>query len=171
MKINKKLGLQTGEEQIGLTTEKTFEVQDLPNGEHLFAVAPVYRNEKGDTGEAAGIKVQNGWEAVPDLKCEQVDGNHVKLMWTGLQGADSYRISIYAGDSGSLLRFVDMDFKKQEEINVASVVGPMEYLYSWKGDISTENGTKLKFEICGVHLTSDGKEQLTESTSQTLTLK
>ena len=115
VEINRLLGVKKGEDLLGKTTEHEFVVNDLMNGKYEFAVIPVYATERGDTSDEASVEVANSWVAAPELSCEALSDNRVRLTWTAASGVESYHIVVYAG-SGSLLRFVKLDYKKRTGI-------------------------------------------------------
>ena len=171
MKINKVLGVMTGEEQLGITSEHEFVVDDLTNGGYCINIVPVYNNEKGSYSADANIDLKNEWVIAPELQCEQIDGNQVKLSWKAPANIESYHITVLTGDNASLLRFVDLDYSKLTEFDVPAVEGDMEYSFTYDKEIDTENGTRIKFEIFGIRHTAAGAEQKSAVSSKTLILK
>ena len=73
--------------------------------------------------------------------------------------------------SGSLLRFVNLDYKKYSEFDVQAKPGDMEYTFTYKDNIDPETGVKLKFEIYGIRHTATGSEQKSATTTQTIIVK
>lgn len=170
LKLEKKLGIQTGEEEIAVTTERSCVINDLLNGKQHYAVVALHGGERGDVSEEAMIDVQNEWMAAPSLECEAEENHQVRLRWTGAEGVENYRITVYAGNSDSLLRFVDLDFSEYTKAEVPASVGPMEYLFHYPDEINAETGLKLKFEICGVRHAQSGEEQTSSLSSQIITM-
>lgn len=170
LKINKALGIKTGEEQIGITTENSFVISDLMNGSYSISVAPIYANEKGNNSSDVTINVQNDWVIAPILTCEELDANRVCLSWLSVEGVETYHITVYKGDNDSLLRFVDLDFSKYSEFDLQAATGTMEYVYSYDKEINPETGEKIKFEIYGIRHALDGSEQKTAISSKILTI-
>ena len=148
MKINKVFGVMTGEEQLAKTNEHEYVIQDLTNGSYCINIVPVLGNEKGSYSGDANVEVKNDWVVAPELTCEQLEGNQIKLTWTAAENIEQYHITVFAGDSDSLLRFVDMDYKKIHEDNINAEAGTMEYLYTYDSD-----SVRLKFEVYGIHHT------------------
>ena len=171
MKINKALGIKTGEEAWGTTKENTFVINDVMNGGYTFTVVPGHDNETGSASAEASVDVKNEWVAAPTLTCEQGEPGQVKLTWIAPAGVESYHITVYAGNSDSLLRFVDMDYKQFGEIDVTAAEGAMEYIYTYTGEYNAEVGQKLKFEIYGIRHAADGAEQRSASSAQVITIK
>ena len=170
MKLSKKLGIQTGEEEAAVVSERSCILNDLLNGKQYFAVVPLCGNERGNASAEAVIDVQNEWMVAPVLECEAQENNQVKLRWSGAEGVETYRITVCAGNNDSLLRFVDLDFTQYTQVEVTASVGPMEYLFSYADNVNPETGVKLKFEICGVRHAQSGEEQTSAASSQTITI-
>lgn len=170
MKLSKKLGIQTGEEEAAVVSERSCVLNDLLNGKQYFVVVPLCGNERGNASAEAVIDVQNEWMVAPVLECEAQENNQVKLRWSGAEGVETYRITVYAGNNDSLLRFVDLDFTQYAQDEVTASVGPMEYLFSYADNVNPETGVKLKFEICGVRHAQSGEEQTSAASSQTITI-
>lgn len=170
-KINKTLGIKTGEETWGTTKEKEFVVHDLMNGGYAIAVFPQFNGEKGNLSSEVSVEIKNDWVAAPVLTCVQTSKNEVKLTWDGATGVEEYHIIVYAGDSGSLLRFVDMDYSKYTEFVLSANNGKMEQLFTYDKEYNSEAGLKLKFEIYGLRHTANGSEQKSATSSQTITIK
>lgn len=171
MRINKALGIKTGEEVWGNTTDNTFIVSDLMNGNYTIAVMPQYEGEKGNTSNEVSLEVKNDWVIAPTLSCEQINKNQVKLAWTASANMEIYRITVYAGSSDSLLRFVDLDYTKYTEFDIPANSGDMEYIFSYDREYNAEDGQKLKFEIYGIRHTANGAEQKSGTSSQSITIE
>ena len=170
MKLDKKLGIRTGEEELLVTREHNCIISDLMNGDYVFAVVPRLEKENGFASDEAAIRVQNEWVAAPVLSCEQSAECSVRLSWQAAEGVSSYHITAYRGDSDSLLRFVNLDFSKHAEMDVPASAGEMEATFIFDGEIDQEMGVKLKFEIYGIRHAQDGTEQQTALSSQMMTL-
>ena len=170
-RINKTLGITRGSDLIGTTNEHEYTIQDLNNGNYCFAVVPTYGRVEGAKSANVDVEVKNEWVVAPSLACETVLPNIVMLSWQAPANIESYHITVYKGDSGSLLRFIDMDFDKYTEFDVDSVEGAMEYTYIYDEDIDPDDGIKLKFEIFGIRHDLSGKEQVSSSSSQIVNLK
>ena len=170
MKINKVLGVMTGEEHLGTTKEHEFIVNDLTNGGYCINIVPVLNGEKGSYSADANIDLKNEWVVAPELSCEQV-GKQVKLTWKAPSNIETYHIIVYTGDNDSLLRFVDLDYSKYTEFDVPAVEGEMEYLFTYDKEIDAINGVKMKFEIVGVRHTASGNEQKSAVSSKTIVVK
>ncbi len=171
MKINKVLGVMTGEEQLGITDDHTLVIKDLINGGYCINIVPVFDGEKGSYSTDTNVEVKNEWVAAPELNCEQEGDNQVKLSWNASANIHKYHIVVYIGDSNSLLSFVDLDYNKYVEFDIDSVAGYMEYIYTYDKAINSENGLKMKFEINGVRYTESGSEQLSSTSSRSIVLK
>ena len=171
MKINKKLMIKTGEEELGVTAEREFVIDDLLNGDYYIAVVPRYNGEAGFASEEASVSVSNEWVVAPVLTCEQTNKKAVTLTWTAAPGVETYHITVYKGDNESLLRFVNLDYAVYEEYDIPAENTEMEYVFKYDGEISEEVGERFRFEIYGVHHTSTGEEQKTALTRQLLTMK
>ena len=170
IRINKVLGVKKGEEILGQTAKNEFVVNDLMNGTIDFAVVPVYKEEKGEASETAAVELSNSWVAAPSLTCEALSGNRVRLTWESAAGVESYHIVVYAG-SGSVLRFVNLDYKKYGEFDVTAKPGKMEYIYEFGSEAATDNGVKLRFEIYGLRHAANGEEQRSAVSKQSLVIQ
>ena len=170
MKLDKKLGIRTGETEMLVTREHSCVITDLMNGEYALAVVPRLEKESGSYSDEASVRIQNEWVAAPVLACEQSGERSVRLSWQAAEGVSSYHITAYRGDSDSLLRFVQLDFSKHEEMDVPAAAGDMEATFIYDGEIDQEMGVRLKFEIYGIRHAQDGTEQQTASSSQMMTL-
>ena len=191
MKINKIMGVMTGEEQLGITKEHEFIIRDLANGGYCFNIVPTYGGEKGTYSVDANVEVKNDWVIAPALKCEQTGDKQVKLTWKAPANIEQYHITVYTGDNNSILRFVDLDYSKYTEFDLTASEGDMEYIYEFDKDgdsgndinldisipglidtsINLASGQKLKFEIYGIRHTESGAEQKSATSSQTINLK
>lgn len=171
MKINKVLGVMTGEEQLGVTKEHEYVVNDLTNGGYCINIVPALNGEKGSYSTDANIEIKNEWVVAPELSCEQISGNQIKLTWRAPANIETYHITVFTGDNASLLRFVDLDYSKYTEFDAPAVEGDMEYIFTYDKDIDPENGVKMKFEIVGVRHAANGSEQKSAVSSKTLVVK
>ena len=86
------------------------------------------------------------------------------------QAVESYHVVVSVG-SGSILRFIDMDYNKYSEFDVPAKNGDMEYSFTYKEEIDPNTGIKLKFEIYGIRHAADGTEQKSATTKQTVVVK
>ena len=170
LRYDKILGIKTGEKEVGKTTENEYVIKDLLNGKYTYAVVPFYSGERGLTSEEASVEVQNNWVVAPALECELGENKQVILKWSSPEGIESYHVTVYAG-SGSLLRFVNLDYNKYSEFDVQAKSGDMEYIFTYQDSIDPENGVRLKFEIYGVRHTANGEEQKSATTTQAIVLK
>ncbi len=170
LRYDKVLGIKTGETEIGKTSKTEFIIKDLMNGKYIYAIVPLYSREQGLVSEEASVEVKNNWVVAPALTCELGKDKQVILKWSSPENIESYHVVVYAG-SGSLLRFINLDYKKYSEFDVQAKPGDMEYTFTYNGSIDPENGVKLKFEIYGVRHATNGKEQKSATTTQTIVLK
>ena len=108
--------------------------------------------------------------SAPALECTNDNCSSVLLKWVSPAGVESYHITVSAG-SNSLLKYVNLDYNKYEEYVVPSEPGEMEYLFEYKDNIDQETGVKLKFDIYGVRHASDGTEQKSATSSNSITIK
>ena len=164
------LGIKKGEEEVGKTAEKEFVINDLMNGKYTYAVIPVYAGEEGFSSEGVTVEINNNWVTAPVLKYEKENNNQVVLKWNAADGVDKYHITVFVGD-GSLLRFVNLDYKKYEEFDIDATPGSMEFTYKYDQPADLENGVNLKFEIYAVRYAADGTEQKSAASAQTVMLK
>ena len=171
MKINKVLGIATGEERLGSTKGHEFVVRDLNNGGYCINIVPTLKGEKGSYSADANIEIKNEWVLAPTLSCEQLNGNQVRLTWKAPGNIEKYHITVYRGDNASLLRFVDLDFGKYAEFDVEAAEGDMEYIYTYDEPTDPENGIRLKFEIYGARRTTSGGEQHSAVSGKTIIIK
>lgn len=167
---DKILVVKTGDTEIGKTKKKEFVVKDLMNGKHTFEVTPVYDDETEISSEKQTLKLENDWVVAPSFSCSLEKKKTVVLTWDSPKEIDNYHIIVSAG-SGSLLRFVNLDFKKYKEFDVPAKAGKMEYSFTYDKDIDPENGTRLKFEMYGTRETEKDETQKSATSSQTITLK
>ncbi len=167
---DKVLVVKKGEKELGKTNSKEFTVKDLMNGKHTFAVIPILKNETGLSSDNQTIEVVNNWVIAPTLECTLKENKQVLLKWEAPQGVDNYHITVFAG-SGSLLRFVNMDFKKYKEFDVPAKAGKMEYTFTYDQNIESEEGVKLKFEIYATRKTEKGEDQKSATSNQTIIVK
>ena len=170
IKQDKLLVVKKGEAEIGVTPEKEYEIIDLVNGKYTFAVVPVLDNEEGLASDPITIEVKADWVTAPALECNITEKNHITLKWDTADKVENYHIIVSAG-SGSLLRFVNLDYKKIAEFDVPSENTTMEYDYEYPDEIDLETGVKLKFEIFGIRHAADGTEQHSSTSKQEITLK
>lgn len=170
VRYNYFLGIKKGETELGRTDQHTFTVRDLMNGKYTFAVIPLYSREEGAASEAVEVEIKNSWVSAPSLSCSIEGESQVALTWTSIPEVESYHIVVSAG-SGSLLRFVNLDYKLYTEFDVPAKAGSMdmEYLFTYKEPIP-ESGVRLKFEIYGVRRAANGAEQKSATTRQTIIL-
>lgn len=171
MKINKALGIVTGEEELGRTKGHEYVISDLTNGGYCIKITPVLNGEKGSQSAEANVDIKNEWVVAPKLETEMLGGRRVRLTWKASPNVESYHITVYTGDNNSLLRYVDLDYSKYTEIDVAAAEGEMEYIYTYDKEIDDENGLRMKFEICGIRHTAQGSEQKSAVSSKTMVLK
>ncbi len=164
------LGVKKGENEVGRTAGKEFTINDLINGKYTFTVIPRLSAEEGIASEPVTAEVKNSWATAPALQCTADDTNQILLKWTAAEGVESYHITVSAG-SGSLLRFVNLDYKVYEEFDLAATAGEMSHTYIYDLPIDPKNGTSLKFEMYGIRHAADGSEQKSASASKTITLK
>ena len=169
LEIEKLLGVKTGEKVLGVTDGKEFEIHDLVNGTYTFAVIPVLGEEEGEAA-VVDVEVTADWLLAPELNCEAVGPKEVRLTWNAADKVDSYHITVSAG-SGSLLRLVNLDYKKIAEFDVPVTADALEYTYTYAGALDPDNGVKLKFEICGVHHVPGQPDQQSSTSSRTVLLQ
>lgn len=170
LSLDKVLGIKKGEQVLGTTSDKEYVVKDLMNGKHSFAIVPIYAREEGGASGEITIEVKNNWVIAPALTCEAGNNKQVKLKWTSPEQIESYHVTVYVG-SGSLLRFVNLDYKKFTEFDVPAKSGSMDYTFRYDQPVETEDGVKLKFEIYGVRHATNGAEQKSSTSAQTVILK
>ena len=166
----KLLVVKKGNKEIGKTTKKEFIVKDVMNGKHTFSVIPVLGKEDGISSEDQTVEVVNNWVVAPSLECSLNGSKKVLLKWDAPAEVNSYHVTVYAG-SGSLLRFVNLDYKKYKEFDVACKPGKMEYTFTYDENIDSKDGVKLKFEIYATRKTEKGAEQKSTTSKQTITVK
>jgi len=167
---DKLLVVKKGVKEVGKTNKKEFVIKDLMNGKHTYSIIPVYGKEEGTSSDEKTIEVVNSWVAAPTLECSLKGSKEVLLKWNAPAEVDNYHVTVYAG-SGSLLRFVNLDYKKFKEFDIACKPGNMEYTFTYDQNIDPENGTKLKFEIFATRKTEKGAEQKSATSAQTIILK
>lgn len=171
LKIKKTLGIKTGEEVWATTSEKEIVFNDLMNGKYSFAVVPKYQEERGNRSSVISAEIENKWVVAPSLSCVQTEKNQISLTWPAAPGVTFYHITVSVGDSGSLLRFVNLDYSQYLELDIPASSGQMEYVFTYDGKTDPESEVKLKFEIYGVRLAENGREQKSAVSSQTIKMK
>ena len=169
--IKKTLGVMTGQEEWGRTSDHEFKKTDLANGSYCINIVPVFGDEKGTNSADANVEIKNEWVVAPELVCEQIGANQVKLTWKTSPNVESYHVTVSTGDNASLLRFVDLDYSKYTEFDLDTAEGDMEYIFTYDRDIDPENGLKMKFEVCGLRHTASGEEQKSATSVKTIVLK
>ena len=170
VRYEKILGVKKGETELGRTDKREFTVKDLMNGKYIFAVIPVYSREDGLASEEVEVELKNNWVIAPALDYSQGDKGKVILKWASAPGVESYHVIVSAG-SGSLLRFVNLDFNKYTEFDVPAKTGDIEYIFTYNDPIDPDNGVKLKFEIYGVRHAANGTEQKSATTKQVVIVR
>ena len=171
LKINKTLGIRTGEEIWGVTTDNEYVVNDLMNGGYSIAVTPRYQGERGNASQEVWLEIRNDWVAAPVFSCVQTAVDQVRLTWPAAAHVETYHVTVYAGNSRSLLRFVNLDYRKYAEIDLPSDGETMEYLFVYGDPYDADAGLRLKFEIYGVRHTAGGAEQKSAVSAQTIRLR
>lgn len=161
--------VKKGEKELGITEQKEYEIQDLVNGRYTFAVQPVIGDKEGEPAVVT-VDVTADWVEAPELNCSAEESPDVRLSWNSADKVDTYHITVYAG-SGSLLRFVNLDYEKIAEFDVPAEDGETEFIYTYPDRIDPENGVKLKFEVYGIHHVPGGADQHSSTSQQTVTLK
>ena len=167
---DKVIAVKKGNKEIGKTKKKEYVVTDLENGKHVFTVAAVYGKETGIASDKQTIKVDNSWVVAPAFTCTLKGKKDVVLTWEAPKEIENYHVIVSVG-SGSLLKYVNLDFKKYKEFDVPAKQGEMTYTYSYDQNVDSENGTKLQFEIYGSRKTAKGETQKSATSSQTIVLK
>lgn len=163
------LVVKKGEEEIGKTADKEYVIKDLMNGKYNYVVVPTLLGEDGYASTPSTIEVKNSWVAAPSFTCDVGEKNQIVLNWNASEGIERYHITVSVGD-GSILRFVNLDFKEYAEFDVEATPGDMTYKYTYDQNSDSEGDTKLKFEIYGIRHAANGDEQKSATTSQTITL-
>lgn len=171
VKYDKLVVVKTGEKEIGITApgEREFEITDLVNGKYTFAVIPVLGKETGNVSEAVTIDVSADWVTAPELNCSVTGSNEVTLSWISSPRVESYHITVSVG-SGSLLRYVNLDFKKYLETEVPVGGETMEYIFRYPETVDSEDGVKIRFEVYGIRHTADNTEQTSSTSKQMIIL-
>ena len=170
VRYNIKFGVKKEESEAGQTGEKEFVIKDLLNGKYTYVVVPVLADEQGNASEEAEVEVRNDWVAAPAVECTPGGPGQAVLRWISPPEIESYHVAVSAG-SGSLLRFVNLDYKKYSEFDIEAQPGQMEYVFTYEDEIDPEAGVKLKFEVYGVRHAADGTEQKSAETAQTIVIK
>ena len=171
MKIKKVLGVMTGEELIGRAKDHEYIINDLVNGSYCFNIVPLLNDEKGIYSSDANVDIRNDWVVAPELVCEQIGTDEVRLSLKSVANIEKYHITVSTGDTTSLLRFVDLDYSKYAEFDVEATEGEMKYIYHYDKEVDTENGLKIKFEIYGLRHSESGEEQRSAVSVQSLVMK
>ena len=170
VKIDKLLIVKSGETEIGRTNDKEYIIEDLTNGNYSFAVVPVYLQEEGFSSDEVSVEVKNDWVVAPSLDIEIEENNQFILKWTAPESIESYHVNVYT-EGESLLKYINMDYKLYSEIDITAEAGNMEYTFTYDQPIDSEKGLKLKFEIYGLRHTTNGEEQQSAKTTQTIEIK
>ena len=161
--------VKKGNKVVGKTKKKEYSIKDLMNGKYTFSIVPVYGKEEGMSSVSQTVDVDNTWVVAPSLDCSLKGSKTVLLKWDAPENVDNYHITVYAG-SGSLLRFVKMDFKKYKEFDVTAKPGKMEYTFTYDKNSDSGAAVALKFEIYASRETEKGVEQRSATSKQTITV-
>ena len=138
------------------------------NGTHTFLVIPVNNGIEGQPSEEVTEEVKNDWVTAPSLAYE-ISGEQVRLNWPSAEGVNNYHITIYVGN-GSLLRFVNLDYKKYSEIDIPAEANSTEYTFD-VSEAAGDAGIRLKFEVYGVRYTANGSPQQSAVSTQTVIIQ
>lgn len=163
--LDKVLNVKKGERIIGTTSSVEYVVKDLMNGKHSFAIRPILSSENGIASDTVTIDVKNNWVTAPSLTCSFGTDNKVNLKWDAAEGVESYHFTVYSG-SGSVLRYINLDFNKYKEFDVTANSPQMQYTFSYGDDAVTDSGVKLKFEVFGIRHAENGSIQQSATSSQ-----
>lgn len=162
--------IKKGETTLGITKERSFEVSDLMNGKYTFVIIPSLNTEEGEASEPVKVDVMADWIAAPELSYSVTGTNSVKLSWEPSPKVETYHISVFAGN-GSLLRFVNLDYKLIDEFDIPAETTNQEFEFVYPGSFEPDIGARLKFEIYGVRHTASGELQQSATSTQTVVLK
>lgn len=168
---SKVLMVKTADTLVATTSDQEIILNDLADGSYSFSIVPRLDASKGAASAEASVTVKNTWVEEPKLTLAQVDNHQVKLEWPAALGVESYHIRVLAGDSTSLLQFVDMDYKEYRQFDVPVTGELLSITFSYEDRIDPEKGIKLKFEIRGIKHANNGDELTTRTGSQTITIK
>ena len=168
--ISKTMGVRRGKNILGRTTGNEYVIQDRMNGSYYYTITPVHARQAGNVSEEAAVDVKNDWVAAPAFTAEVLSGHQIRLTWTAAPGVKSYHIIAYAG-SGSLLRYVNLDFKKYGEYDVGVSGNKVTYTFTYREDAVSESGARFRFEIYGLRHDAGGAEQRSTSSKQTVVVK
>lgn len=171
MKLKKTMGIKTGEEEVGVVSENSFVINDLLNGKYDFTIIPRFNNEQGIASSEISVEVKNDWVVAPTLSCVQTGPSSLLLTWMPEPSIEYYHVTVYSGDNASILRFVNLDFKKYAEHELRSTGSQMEFAFTYPEAVVVEDGQKLKFEVYGIRRTAAGEEQKTATSSHIITLE
>ena len=168
--ISKTMGVRRGKKVLGRTTGNEYVIRDRMNGSYYYTITPVHGRQVGIASEDAAVDVKNDWVAAPAFTAEVLSGRKIRLSWDAAPGVESYHIIAYAG-SGSLLRYVNLDFKKYGEYDVSVSGDKVTYTFTYREDAVSDNGARFRFEIYGLRHDAGGAEQHSTSSKQTVVVK
>ena len=168
VKINKRLGIKTGEEIIASTTEKKFILTDLLNGSYCYSIVPQIGDEEGSSSDEITVEVKNDWVVAPEMKAEILGSGEIKISWPVVDGISKYHLTISKGNSESLLSYINYDYSKYSEIDFDAIGDQGEYLFTYDDGNLPQTGDRLKFELYGINISGDGTENKTATTMQTI---
>lgn len=171
MRVRKTLGIRSGLEEIGVTADKAFVVDDLLNGSYSYVIIPRFAGESGEESEQITVEVRNDWVVAPVITCVQSGSNQVALTWTAAEGVESYHITVFTGDNNSVLRFVNLDFTQYAEYDVQVTGSEVQFVFTYDEEIDPELGEKVKFAVYGIRRTAGGAEQKTATTTQIMIIR
>ena len=166
--LDKVFVVKKGKNVVGTTSDKEYVITDLMNGKHTFLVIPVNNGIEGQPSEEVTEEVKNDWVTAPSLAYE-ISGEQVRLNWPSAEGVNNYHITIYVGN-GSLLRFVNLDYKKYSEIDIPAEANSTEYTFD-VSEAAGDAGIRLKFEVYGVRYTANGSPQQSAVSTQTVIIQ
>ena len=169
LRLVKYFGVKKEWEEIGQTDEHELVVGNLKKGKHNFVIVPTLSGEDGHASEEISEDIKD-LLMPPLLTCSADGDNTVKLRWKADDNVQAYHITVYAGSS-SVLQVLKRDYKMLTDFDVPVAEGEMEYYYQYDGTEDSENGVKLKFEIYGVSVASDGAQKRSATSSQTIVLR
>ena len=168
---NKALIITTGESELAKVTGTEAVIKNLQNGSYTMVVTPENEGEKGNSSAEFTVNVNNNWSQTPEVTVTQIDPKAAKVEISHVFGIEKYNIKVFCGNKENLLSIIDMDYSLYGEYVVDAVSPVTEYTFVYDKEDQSTDELKVKFEIYGIHLSEDGKEQNSATKIEQITLK
>ena len=168
---SKAVFITTGESELIKVNGTEAVLKGLQNGNYTLVVTPEVDGQKGTSSAEFTVVVNNNWSQAPEVVLSQIDSRTAKAEITHIFGIEEYHIKILCGDSGNLLKYVDLDYSVYGEYTVDAVSPVTEYTFVYEKEAKPTDEIKVKFEIYGIHHDEDGKTYHSATRTAQITLK